>query len=202
MKIAVYSGSFNPFHKGHLTIVSYMLEHCGFDKVYLVVSPQNPFKDSSIADSGEARLDAVRQAVVRHGLSSRVLVDDIEFGMPLPSYTVRTLDALQAREPDNRFTLIVGGDNLHSMLEWHEGERIMTQYGIVVYPREGSNIIRDCRILKQKYVNAERLFSDSSSFRHKPLHIKLLRDAPPVNISSSQIREMIAIGEDVSHLLA
>lgn len=203
MKIAVYSGSFNPFHKGHLTVVRYMLEHCGFDKVYLVVSPQNPFKDSSIADSGRERLEAVREAVGRNGLSSRVLVDDIEFGMPLPSYTVRTLDALQAREPDNRFTLIVGGDNLHTMLSWCEGERIMTQYGIVVYPRDGYDIRRDCRVLRLKHRNAERVFmSDAPDFKHKPLRIKLLTEAPLVDVSSSEIREMLSSGEDVSSLLA
>lgn len=203
MKVAVYSGSFNPFHKGHLTVVRYMLEHCGFDKVYLIVSPQNPFKDSSIADSGRERLEAVREAVCRNGLSSRVLVDDIEFGMPLPSYTVRTLDALQAREPDNRFTLIVGGDNLHTMLSWHEGERIMAQYGIVVYPREGYDIRRDCRVLRLKHRNAERVFlSDDPDFKHKPLRIKLLTEAPLVDVSSSEIREMLSRGEDVSSLLA
>lgn len=202
MNIAVYSGSFNPFHKGHLTVVRYMLEHCAFDKVYLIVSPQNPFKDSSIADSGDMRLRSVNEAIERNGLATYVLVDDIEFGMPLPSYTVRTLDALQAREPENRFSLIVGGDNLHTMLSWHEGERIMTQYGIVVYPREGYNLVRDCRVLREKHHNAERIFSDSPEFRHKPLRIKLLRDAPLIDISSSQIREMVSRGEDVSHLLA
>lgn len=180
-------------------MVRYLLEHCGFDMVYLVVSPQNPFKDSSLADSSEERLERVKQAVVRNALSDKVKVDDIEFSMPYPSYSIRTLDALAAREKNNRFTLVVGGDNLRELLRWKEGERILTQYGVVVYPREGFNIVHDCAVLKRQHKNAEMLFDNGT---HKPYHIKLLRDAPLVNVSSTQIRQMIANGEDVTHLLA
>lgn len=199
MKIAVYSGSFNPFHKGHLTVVKYLLEHCGFDMIYLVVSPQNPFKDSSLADSSRERLENVREAVARNSLSAKVKVDDIEFSMPYPSYSIRTLDALSAREKGNRFTLVVGGDNLRELLRWKEGERILTQYGVVVYPREGFDIVHDCAVLKRQHKNAEMLFG---SVKHTPYHIKLLRDAPLVNVSSTEIRQMIQRGEDVTHLLA
>lgn len=200
MKVAVYSGSFNPFHKGHIAVIRYLLDVAGYDRVYLIVSPHNPFKEASLVDSSEVRLAAVREAIGRNGLQDRVLVDDIEFGMPLPSYTIRTLDALQEREPENRFTLVIGGDNVSRMLEWKEAERLMEQYGLVVYPREGFNMVRDARILKEKHRNAERLFEEGG--KHKPFHIKLLRDAPLVSISSSQIREMASRGEDVTPLLA
>lgn len=194
MKIAVYSGSFNPFHIGHLSVVHYLLEHADFDRVYLVVSPRNPFKDASLADSGEERLKTVKSAIERNGLSDWVMVDDIEFHMPLPSYTIRTLDALQEREPSNRFTLVIGGDNLSQMLSWKEGGRILWQYGVAVYPRSGFNMVRDCRILRTKHRNEEALFGVE---KHKALRIKLLKDAPLVNISSSQLRQMAADGEDV-----
>lgn len=200
MKVAVYSGSFNPFHKGHIAVIRYLLAVAGYERVYLIVSPHNPFKEASLADSGEKRLAAVREAIQRNGLQDKVLVDDIEFGMPLPSYTIRTLDALQEREPANRFTLVIGGDNVSRMLEWKEAERLMEQYGLVVYPREGYNMVRDARILKQKHRNAERIFEDGG--KHRPFHIKLLKDAPLVEISSSEIREMISRGEDVTPLLA
>lgn len=199
MKIAVYSGSFNPFHIGHLAVVRYLLERGGFDRVYLVVSPRNPFKDSSLADSGRERLDAVRRSIERNGLSGKVLVDDIEFHMSLPSYTIRTLDALQEREPRNRFTLVIGGDNLPEMLSWKEGRRLLEQYGVVVYPRSGYNMVRDCRILKTKHRNEEVLFGEE---KHKPLHIKLLKDAPLVDISSSQLRQMAAEGKDTGSYTA
>lgn len=200
MKIAVYSGSFNPFHKGHIAVIKYLLNVAGYDRVYLIVSPHNPFKDASLASSSEQRLSEVQEAIARNGLGDRVVVDDIEFSMPLPSYTIRTLDALQLREPGNRFTLVIGGDNVSRMLEWKEAERLMQQYGLVVYPRKGSNMVRDTRILKEKHRNAEKLFDEGS--KHKPFHIKLLKDAPYVDISSSEIRDMISRGKDVTSLLA
>lgn len=194
MKTAVYSGSFNPFHIGHLSVVRYLLEHAGFDRVYLIVSPRNPFKDASLADSGKERLNAVKDAIERNGLSDRVLVDDIEFHMSLPSYTVKTLDALQEREPSNRFTLVIGGDNLSQMLSWKEGGRIMEQYGVAVYPRSGYDMARDCRTLRRKHRNEEAL---SGVEKHRPLHIKLLKDAPLMDISSSQLRQMSSEGKDI-----
>lgn len=209
MKIAVYSGSFNPMHIGHIAVVRYLLDHGGFDMVYLIVSPQNPFKDGSIRDNARERYLGAAEAIRRQGLENRVKVDDIEFGRPAPSYTINTLDALKEREPRNRFTLVIGGDNIGAMLKWKEGERLLCDYGIVVYPREGYNMVREARILKQQHRNAEILFGDaqghpwgSAEFKHRPYRIKLLKDAPLVTISSTQIREMIRQGLDASEYLA
>lgn len=198
MKVAVYTGSFNPMHIGHLSVVRYLLDHAGFDMVYLVVSPQNPFKSDSLAASGTERFKAACLAVQRHGFDSRVKVDDIELGMTPPSYTIRTLDALQEREPGNRFTLVVGGDNLHELPSWKEGWRILTQYGVVVYPRSGRDITHDCAVLKQEHANQEAVISRD---KHKSLKIKLLKDAPLVDISSTQLREMLSKGQDISQYI-
>lgn len=200
-RVAVYMGSFNPMHKGHIAVISYLLDMGGFDKVYLIVSPHNPFKNSAVADNAAERFAAAVDAVQRNGMADRVKVDDIEFSMPLPSYSVRTLDALSQREPDKRFVLVVGGDNLHELPLWKEGQRIMEQYGVVVYPREGYDIAHDCRVLKREHSNAAKIFNGGTG-RAKPYHIQLLEGAPLVNVSSTQIREMIARGEDASGLLA
>ncbi|MCQ2185647.1 MAG: nicotinate (nicotinamide) nucleotide adenylyltransferase [Bacteroidales bacterium] len=206
MKIAVYSGSFNPMHIGHIAVVRYLLEHGDFDMVYMIVSPQNPFKDSSLRDNAAARYSAAVETVKRQGLEKKVLVDDIELRRseeelcasraqgrnPQPSYTIDTMDALQKREPGNEFTLVVGGDNLESMLKWKEGERLLCQYGIAVYPREGYDIAAE----------AEKLVSKPDATCGKTFRIKLLCDAPLVTVSSTQIRNMIAEGLDATPLLA
>lgn len=215
MKVAVYSGSFNPMHVGHLQVVRYLLDQAGYDMVYLIVSPHNPFKDAGIADNSRERYLAACEAIERNGLQDRVMVDDIEFGMSQPSYSIRTLDALKAREPRCRFTLVIGADNLGEMLRWKEGARLMSEYGIAVYPREGFNMVHDCSVLKRKHKNAEMVFEGKESAgetgavsgqkkspKSSILHIKLLRDAPLVTVSSTQIRQMIARGEDVSSMLA
>lgn len=201
MKIAVYSGSFNPMHIGHIAVIEYLLDHGGFDMVYMIVSPHNPFKDGSMRDNAYERFEAAKAAIERRGLSSRVKVDDIELDRPTPSYTIQTLDALKTREPQNRFTLVIGGDNVADMLKWKEGERILTEYGVVVYPREGYNIVRESAKLKLQHKNAEMLFGTPDG-KHHPFRIKLLRDAPLVTISSTEIRTRLAAHQSVDHLLA
>lgn len=186
MKVAVYSGSFNPLHIGHQAIMEHLTREKEFDWVYLVISPQNPFKDASIALSGLSRYEAAVQAVGRHpGL--RVRVDDIEFSMPQPNYTIHTLDTLKQREPDNEFTLVIGADNLDSIRGWKNYQRLLIRYGVVVFPRKGY----DLDVI-------------SSSLRAEPLgslYKIQITDAPLVDISSTDIREAVARGEDMSSFL-
>ncbi len=184
MTIAVYSGSFNPLHIGHLAIMKHVTEVAGFDYVYLIVSPMNPFKSGQKMISGEERYEAAVEAVRRHP-ELRVWVDDIELKMPQPNYTIRTLDALKEREPSNSFTLIIGADNLESMRRWRDYKRILTEYGVAVFPREGFDI----QALKKD------LLAESPDYK-----IDIL-DSPLVNISSTDIRNAIADGNDPSEWL-
>ena len=186
MKVAVYSGSFNPLHIGHLAIIKYMIEMACFDMVYLIVSPKNPLKDSISSESGVDRYNAAQEAVNRHFCQNAcVKVDDIELHMPEPHYTIRTLDALKEREPQNEFTFIMGADNLADIRRWKDSARILSEYGVAVYPREGV----DLQKIKQDLLD------------ENPAYQIQIINAPMVNISSTQIREAISRGEDVSHLL-
>ena len=131
MRIAVYSGSFNPLHIGHLAIMQHLRDR--FDWTYLVVSPKNPLKDSISADTGTDRYRAAVQAVCRHP-ELKVWVEDIELGMEPPHYTIRTLDALKARESEHDYTLVIGADNLADIHRGRDCDRIMTEDGLAVYP--------------------------------------------------------------------
>ena len=108
MNIAVYSGSFNPLHIGHLAIMKYLTGEGGFDCVYLIVSPKNPLKDGISSESGQARYEAAIAAVKRHFHNEEVRVDDIELTMPEPHYTIRTLDACAnaSRETDSPWSWV------------------------------------------------------------------------------------------------
>lgn len=191
MKTAVYSGSFNPLHKGHVQVIRHLLENEDFDKVYLVVSPHNPFKDKVLSYSAQERYNAALEAVERLGLSDKVYVDDIEFGMEGPSYTVRTLDALREREPQNDFTLAIGADILPELTRWRDWGRIVSEYGVVVYPRAGFNMEKDLASVMKE---AEKSCVSA--------RIRILENAPQVDVSSTQIRDMEAHGTDSSALKA
>lgn len=208
MRIAVYSGSFDPLHIGHQAIMEYLTREKAFDWVYLVISPQNPFKDPSKALTGEQRYRAAIDAVRRHP-ELHVWVDNIELTMDPPHYTIRTLDALRRREPENEFTLVVGADNLENMLKWRDAPRILTEYGVAVYPRKGFDVDAIRRFMYEKMrVLPSPYVLDASSLRDNPGtmgledHDRLYKieiiDAPIVDISSTRIREGIAAGEDMS----
>ena len=195
MKIAAYTGTFNPLHTGHLTIMKYLTENMDFDMVYLVVSPQSPFKLHINAETGAERYRAAEEAIARHpGL--KVRADDIELHLPAPQYTIRTLDALKSREPGNDFTLIMGADNLMSLNRWRDYRRILTDYGVAVYPRKGYDIHTTRKSLMQESEDACRCSHGTA----KPYKIEII-NAPVVEISSSEIREGIAAGRDMSKWL-
>ena len=187
MNIAVYSGSFNPLHIGHLAIMKYLVGEGGFDYVYLVVSPKNPLKEGISAESGTDRYNAAIAAVRRHFPedTGKVRVDDIELTMPEPHYTIRTLDALREREPENIFTLVMGADNLADIRRWRDYSRILKEYGAAVYPRTGFDL---------DTVKADLLNED-------PSFIITLMNAEMVDISSTTIRNAMAQGQDMSSWL-
>lgn len=185
MQVAVYSGSFDPLHIGHLAIMKYLTSpEIGFDKVYLVVSPRNPLKDGSREYTAEQRLEAAKEAVSRHP-ELRVEVNDVEFTLPSPQYTIRTLDTLKEREKDNSFSLVIGADNLAVFRGWRDYKRILLEYGIIVYPRTGfdSAALRD------------NLLKENGEYR-----IRLI-DAPLMDVSSTQIRELLREHKDANELL-
>ena len=200
MHIAVYGGSFNPLHIGHLAIMKHLVEVAGFDAVYLVVSPKNPLKDIS-CDSARDRYNAAVEAVSRHFVdkadqevwndqtvaarATQIRVDDIELNMPPPHYSIRTLNALKEREPENRFTLVMGADNLAIIRNWKEYRTILKDFGVAVYPREGHDLAE----IKQDLLKEDPAYK-----------IQIL-EAPLVTVSSTEIREAIKRGEEISHYL-
>ena len=190
MKIAVFSGSFNPLHIGHKAIVEHLTEKDGFDMVYLIVSPKNPLKSTISSDSAAERFQNALNVLSRYP-RLKVKVDDIELGMPEPHYTIKTLDALKKREPENDFVLIVGADNLDNFSLWRDYRRILLDYGLAVFPRD--NIDRNRSILK--------LINKSSSNDAELVKNIRLIDAPLVDISSTYIREAIIRGEDITSIL-
>lgn len=172
---ALFFGSFNPIHVGHLIIANCMLQQECVDEVWMVVSPQNPLKERSTLLDDEHRLAMVQRAVEDNpGLQ----VCDIEMHLPRPSYTVTTLAALAERHTNREFSLVMGSDNLAILPKWRDYEHILQNHRILVYPRPGSE---QCPLRNHQSVTVV--------------------DMPMTDISSSYIRQAIAEGHDVRYLL-
>lgn len=170
MRVGLFFGSFNPIHVGHLMLAQYMVNFADVDEVWLVVSPQNPFKqDVELADT-QHRLNMARLAV---GDNEKIKISEVELSLPKPSYTIDTLRALEKEYPESEFSIIMGADNLLGLNRWKEAETLLSRYRIIVYPRPG-------------YEAKEP----------EGAHIEIV-DAPQVDISSTQLRRWIGEGRSV-----
>ncbi len=177
MLIAIYGGSFNPLHYGHTGLAAWVAAHTEVDEVWLMVTPNNPLKASSILADEQQRLQSALQEIARlqkaHTLDGieRVRVSDFEFSLPRPSYTANTLRALEKAYPEHRFALLIGQDNWAIRTRWREWESIQARYPIYVYPRgkEGMKEIR----------------REVSGLQGE---IHLLTEAPLFDISSTELR--------------
>ena len=172
IKTGIYGGSFNPIHNGHIAIARKMTELAGLDEVWLVVSPQNPLKERGDLLDDRLRLEMTRMALAPY---PKLKASDFEFALPRPSYMWNTLQALSAAHPDREFTLIIGGDNWACFDRWYHAADIIAHYPIVIYPRQGSTV-------------------DSSTL---PPTVRLV-DTPLYNISSTEVREDVKAGRDIS----
>ncbi|MFZ6011255.1 MAG: nicotinate (nicotinamide) nucleotide adenylyltransferase [Bacteroidota bacterium] len=175
MKVGLFFGSFNPIHMGHMIIANIMAETTDLNKVWFVVSPQNPFKPSKTLLHEHDRYDMVRAAVYDN---YKIEVSDIEFHLPKPSYTIHTLVNLRERHPDKEFKVIIGEDNLHQFPNWKNHERILEDYGLYVYPRPGAQ---------------------PSELKTHP-NVKIV-EAPMLDISATFIRNCIRKRQSVRYLV-
>lgn len=173
--VGIMGGSYNPVHNGHIAIAKSVLQSGMVDEVWLMVSPRNPLKQQSELMPDEERLDKVRRAV---SSLPHIEACDIEFGLPTPSYTYLTMRYLREAFPDRRFALVIGADNWERFPLWRNHEELLEKHQLIVYPRKGSTV--DCAEL--------------------PDNVSYL-DLPLLDISSTEIRERIARGEDVSTLV-
>jgi nicotinate-nucleotide adenylyltransferase len=175
MKIGLLFGSFNPIHVGHLIVANTMAETTDLDKVWLVVSPQNPFKKQKDLLHEFDRLDMAEKAIFDN---AKLSVSDVEFAMSRPSYTIDTLRVLQEKYPQHSFVLIMGEDNLADFPKWKSYQDILDNYGLYVYPRPHSK---------------------PSELKQHP-QVRMV-EAPLLDISATFIRKCVRAGASVRYLL-
>jgi nicotinate-nucleotide adenylyltransferase len=181
-KIGLYFGSFNPVHIGHTAIAGYMTEFAGIDQVWFVVSPHNPLKKKDTLLADHQRLYMVQLAI---GDSDSMKASDIEFKLPVPSYTIDTLTHLGEKYPDNEFSLLMGEDNLYTLHKWKNSEELIRNHPIYVYPRTNSS--------KPSSPVLNNILAHSDI-----RHVK----APLMEISGTFIRNGIKQGKDMSYFLS
>ena len=181
-KIGLYFGSFNPVHIGHTAIAGYMTEFEGLDQVWFVVSPHNPLKKKETLLDDHQRLYMTQLAL---GDNDRLRASDVEFRLPVPSYTIDTLTCLKEKYPGNKYCLVMGEDNLYTLHKWKNAKLILKEHPVYVYPRP-ETAKPSSAILEQLLDSADITFSE----------------APLMEISGTFIRDGIRSGKDMSYYLS
>ena len=175
MKIGIFGGSFNPIHSGHAIIAHHIITSGAVDRLWLMVSPVNPLKVDNERQVDDT--DRLRMVEMVTRPLENVETSAFEFTMPKPSYTIDTLNALQAKFPNDEFYLVTGADNWVIFDRWRNSEEILAKYHLLVYPRLGYDV-----------VIPEELRDRVT-----------LVDAPIIELSSTAVRERLAKGLSVRY---
>lgn len=173
LRTAIFGGSFDPIHIGHLSLAAEVCRRGMADEVWFMVSPQNPHKQSIALTDENIRYRMVQLAI--EGVAG-FKASDFEFSLPRPSYTIKTLDALEKAYPNHEFRLLIGSDNWEKFDRWYNGDEILSRFGVIVYPR------------------------GEETAPPLPSGVEWL-PAELYNVSSTMIRGMVAAGEDISALV-
>jgi nicotinate-nucleotide adenylyltransferase len=173
IRTGIFGGSFNPIHKAHIALAENILHTGMVDEVWLLVSPQNPFKKDLHLIDDTVRLEMARKAVEGH---SKLKVSDFEFRLPRPSYMYHTLEELQKAYPKHQFSLIIGADNWINFDKWFRADDILKHHDILIYPR------------KDFEIQPAQL----------PEHVHLMENQEIFPVSATEVREKLQQGEDIS----
>ncbi len=171
--IALYFGSFNPIHNGHIALAEWVVEQGLCDELIFIVSPQNPLKEQSDLAPEFSRYEMCELACKASRYPEQIKVSAVEFVLEKPSYTINTLRYLRENfGSEMQFSILMGADNIENFDKWREYEEILRDYPLLVYPREGYSV--------EKFANK----------------ITFLDDAPLFDLAATDIRTMIAEGKN------
>ena len=174
MRVGLYFGSFNPIHTGHLIIANHVLEFAEVDRVWFIVSPQNPLKESRALLNEHHRLHLVNLAIEDN---SHFKCSNVEFSLPRPSYTIDTLTYLTEKYPKYEFSVIMGADSFSNIQKWKNYQQILHKHKLIIYKRPGFEI----QTISGANINVV--------------------DAPLLEISATYIRDQIQQKKSIKYLV-
>lgn len=184
MKIGVLGGTFDPVHRGHLTVAEEARASLSLDEILLVPAGQPQLKPAQSITPAEHRLQMLRLAIADR---PHFKVSTVEIERPGPSYTVDTIDELRRQYgSQDEIFFILGWDRLPQLAEWREPARLIKMCYLVAVPRPGFHR-PDLDALENSIPGiTERV---------------VLLDKPLINISASAIRELAWRGLSLRHLV-
>ena len=183
-KIGLFFGTFDPIHNGHLRIAKYITEEKLADKVWLVVTPENPIKVGSKISSFNHRFNMAKIATENY---DNIIPSDLEVNLKKPNYTIDTLEYISNKLKDIEFSLIIGEDNYKIFDTWKDYKKIISKYKIFIYPRKGT-LNENLHIINENtmYIGGPRIDLSSTNIR------KIVsNNSDPKDLISTKVMEYI-----------
>ena len=181
-RIAIFGGTFDPVHHGHIAIAESILAQNLADRIVILPSFTPPHKQNRIITSFEKRFSMLQLAFKN---MNNVEISDLEQKLSLEkSYTFEVMKHVEKNYPDAILKIIIGGDSLKNLHSWFKAKELVEKYEIITYPRANEDI--DMNALK-------KVFSDDTI---KKLQKNIIK-APFFEISSTILKKKLANNENV-----
>lgn len=178
IKTGIFGGAFNPVHNGHVRLAEEAVKQLKLKRLLIIPTFESPHKATKLAPFDD-RAEMCRLAF---GHISGAEVSDIERSLGGTSYTINTVRELKRQYPDEQFFLLIGGDMLYSFDKWFKYESILNEVKVCAVARGGDS------------------YSDMLEFANEMGKIRVL-PTQALDISSTEIREKISSGGDISGLV-
>ena len=182
-KYGIYGGSFDPIHIGHVALADCAVRECGLEKLIFMPAYISPFKQDRHVTGGHDRCGMIEAALK---VNSAFRLSRYELNREGPSYTVETLRHWR-KLLDGELCFVLGFDSAVQVDTWYNGEEILTDYHLVTARRPDTDYEEGMRILE--------------SFRKKYGANITVMDMPPVDASSTMIRNLVKEGKPVTGLV-
>lgn len=169
MKIGLYGGAFNPVHNGHMAVAKTAVRYMALDKLIFIPSGNAPHKK----ESGISRTDRLNMLKIAIDGNEKMQISDYEILRSDVSYSADTAEYFKSIYQNDELFFLIGDDSYNALYTWHEPQRIMRCAKLLVFPREGGEVL--------------------------PPAIKIPMER--VLLSSSNIRERIRMGKDCTNVL-
>ena len=178
LSIALLGGTFDPIHNGHIQVAKSVIEQLPIDQVWFVPAANPPHKAETMFSFAQ-RIEFIKEASL--GLGEMFFVYEDDFRENDKSYTIYLIDDLKTKYPNYNFSFIIGADNVTKLKNWHRYEELINKIDFIVINRD---------------------IHDKSQWQSLEYYNKLkFLNMPPIDISSSEIRNMIANNDDVSEFV-
>ena len=146
-KIAIYGGTFDPIHHGHLIVAREALERLGAEEVIFIPARVSPLRKTAPIAKDEIRLLMIQAAIENE---PGFAVDDCELRRPSPSYTIDTVEQIRRRKADATIYCLIGEDNVDKLTKWRRFADLEKMVRFVVLDRSGQQPHHDYPVIRRK----------------------------------------------------